>query len=188
MMSDERQITILLRKSREGDRDAESQLFEAVYGDLKRLASALLAREPSGQSMQATALVNEMYVRMCHNEIDWQDRKHFFAVSARAMRRVLVDHARRRLAEKRPKARDQTEFGDTAAAAQDPALLLSVNTALDELQRLDARQAQIVEMRVFLGMTEDEVADVLHLSCRHVRREWQIARVWLHGHLDSPGG
>lgn len=184
MAADAGQITVLLKKSRIGDRTAESQLFDVVYSDLKRLASALLAHESAAYSLQATALVHETYMRICRTDIDWQDRKHFFAVCARAMRRILVDHARTRSTQKRPNESNRSEFTDAIVAVdRDPALLLSVDAALDDLQRLDARQAQIVEMRFFLGLTEEEVADILQLSVRQIRREWQTARVWLYGRL-----
>lgn len=178
------QITILLKKSREGDRQAESQLFEAVYSDLKHLALALLRHEPRGRSLQATALVHEAYMRIPRSQIDWQDRKHFFAVAARAMRRIIVDHARTKATTKRPQANDRVELTDAVSAVdQDPALLLTLDTALNELEDLDVRQAQIVEMRFFLGMTEEETADLLQLSTRQIRREWQMARVWLYQRL-----
>jgi RNA polymerase sigma-70 factor (ECF subfamily) len=184
MAGEDGQITILLKKFRAGDRDAETQLFNAVYGDLKRLARVLLVGDSGARSIQATALVHEAYLRIPHADIDWQDRKHFFAVAARAMRRILVDYARTKSAAKRPPEASRSELLDAVVAAdEDPAMLISVDEALTELEQLDARQAQVVEMRFYLGMTEAEIADILHLSARQVRREWQMARVWLYRRL-----
>jgi RNA polymerase sigma-70 factor, ECF subfamily len=184
------EITRLLGEVRAGNRDAESQLVEAVYPELRRLAGHLLQGERPGHTLQATALVNEAYLRLLGRaDLDWKDRVHFFAAAAQSMRRILVDYARMRKAAKRPGARQQVELTDVLLIS-DGRLddLIAVDELLTRLAQLDARQCRIVELRFFGGLTEDEVAEVLGIGVRTVSREWEHARAWLHGELNRPPG
>lgn len=172
-------VTTLLARWRAGDQDAFEQLFEVLYGELRRLAQHRLNGERSDHTLQGTALVHEAYLRLVgQRRVQWQGRGHFLAVAAQAMRRILVDHSRRRSAAKR---------GANAVVPLDGELLLGPTTpdfsALDEaLQRLaarDARRAAVVELRFFGGMTEQEIGDYLQTSPATVRRDWTVARAWL---------
>lgn len=180
------EITRLLGEVRGGNRDAESQLMEAIYPELRRLAASLLRSERPGHTLQATALVNEAYLRLLgHTDLDWKNRLHFFAAAAQSMRRILVDYARMRKAAKRPGARQQVELTDVlliSGGRLDD--LIVVDELLARLAQLDARQCRIVELRFFGGLTEDEVAEVLGIGVRTVSREWEHARAWLHGELN----
>lgn len=184
------EITRLLGEVRGGNRNVESQLMEAVYPELRRLAASLLQGERPGHTLQATALVNEAYLRLLgHADLDWKDRVHFFAAAAQSMRRILVDYARMRKAAKRPGARQRVELTDVLLIS-DGQLddLIAVDELLTRLAQLDARQCRIVELRFFGGLTEDEVAEVLGIGVRTVSREWEHARAWLHGELNRPPG
>jgi len=178
-------LTVLLKLSVRGDKSAEAKLFELVYGDLKRTAKTMLAAEAAARSFQPTALVNEAYLRIPTDSVDWQSRTHFLAVAARAMRRVLVDHARAKSAQKRPSDALRSELPEAIYALdKNPDLLIDIDVALEKLAEMDPRQAQIVDLRFFVGMSEQETADTMHLSVRTVRRDWEIARVWLYGQLE----
>jgi RNA polymerase sigma factor (TIGR02999 family) len=182
------EITTLLAAVKRGDRGAESALAEVVYGELHGIAQLQMRRERPDHTLQATALVNEAYVRLVHETgIGWQDRAHFFACASVVMRRILVDHARRRAAGKRPSAGLRVELNDWQAGEQ-PHMdqMLAIDEALNALAALDARQARIVEMRYFGGLTEEETAEVLGVSPRTVKRDWRSARAWLQGQLSGP--
>lgn len=174
-------VTDLLQSWGRGDVSARDQLLPLVYRELKRRAAGYLRRERRSHTLQPTALVHEAYLRLAgQNRVAWQNRAHFFGIAAQIMRRILIDHARERLAAKRPEAavRVLLDEGIGASHPIDCEVLL-LNQALEELSRLDPRQAQIVELRYFGGMTEEEVATVLSLSRATVTREWQTARAWL---------
>lgn len=179
--ADEKEITRLLRLTREGDDRAQSQLMACVYSELHRLAARYLRRERPGHTLQTTALVHEAYLELVdQRSTDWQNRGHFLAVAAQAMRRILVDHARARMTQKRGKNAYRVEFDPSvAAAAGDEEGVLAVHMALDQLAELDPQLARVVEMRFFGGLTEPEIAVVLNISARTVRREWSAARAWL---------
>ena len=174
-------VTILLAHARDGSAEALEALIERVYKELRRTAAGLVRREAPGFTLVATDLVHEAFFRLFDQQaVDWQDRRHFFGSAARAMRRVLIDHARRKKAGKRIPKEDLIPL-DTARDATDlPDLdLLALDLALDELARENPRQARIVEMRFFAGLTEIEVAELLEVSRMTVSRDWKVARLRL---------
>jgi RNA polymerase sigma factor (TIGR02999 family) len=174
-------LTALLKAWRGGDHAALDALLPRVFAELHRLAHFYMARERPGHVLQTSALVNEMYVRLLDaRTLDWQDRAHFFGVCARLMRQVLVQHARARRARKRAGTAVRVEIdGDVMAAPERDPTLIALDEALSALAQLDPREAHIVEMRFFAGLNEDEIAHVLGISGRTVRREWDHAKSWL---------
>lgn len=164
-------------------------LFEQAYGELRRLAARELRRERSDHTLQPTALVHEAFLRLAGADVAWADRAHLLAVAARAMRRVLVDHARRQGAARRPDRRDRTVLddleGEAVAAAPPHEEVLAVHVALDRLAALDPRQAQVVELRYFGGLTVEETAAALEVSIPTVVREQRAARAWLAAELED---
>jgi RNA polymerase sigma factor (TIGR02999 family) len=182
-------ITRLLGAIRSGDADALNELTSVVYPELRKLAAAHLRRERPGHTLQATALVHELYVLLLRNQrIAYNDRVHFFAVSARLMRRILVDHARARKAHKRGAAHTVLSLDDFDAPAHTaPIDVLVVEDALERLSKRDARMGQIVEMRVFGGLDVDEASAVLAVSPSTVKRDWRLARAWLSRELRRTG-
>ncbi len=180
-MAERAEITSLLEAAQRGDRAAEAALAETVYGELHAIAGSHMRRERRNQTLQTTALVHEAYLRLVRDRsVDWQGRTHFFACASVVMRRILVDYARQRLAMKRPPARYRVELNDWQASEQ-PRMdqMLILDEALNRLAELDARQARIVEMRYFAGLTEEEIGKVLEISPRTVKRDWTSARAWL---------
>lgn len=179
-------VTELLRAWGEGDLDARDQLLPLVYRELRRQAGAYLSRERKNHTLPATALVHEVYLRLVGQNAAFADRNHFFALAANMMRRVLVDHARARAAAKRPKPELLIALADdvTPAVEPRPVELLSLDAALTELAALDARQAQLVELRYFVGLTANETAEVLGVSPATVKRDWNLARAWLYRRLE----
>jgi RNA polymerase sigma factor (TIGR02999 family) len=178
-------ITRLLNDSDSSSPADKERLAELVYGELRRIAGSIMASERPGNSLQATALATDAYLSLVQNHnVEWCDRFHFFNVAARAMRRVLVDHSRRKASQKRGAGWERT---DTESAATFPMRnaeeLLTLDQALDRLEQLDGRQSQIVELRYFGGLTEEEVAELLDISLRTVKREWSVARAWLYAEL-----
>jgi len=190
---DDGDVIRLLAALRQGgpDRnDALDRLFPLVYAELRRAADYLLQRERDGHTLQATALVHEAFLKLSAGQApEVQDRAHFVGIAARAMRQILVDHARRRQAEKRGGGQFVT-LGDDAAATQgtDADTLLAIHEALGELAAMDARLAQVVEMRFFGGLGETEIAAALDVTTRTVQRDWAKARAWLHARLAEPLG
>jgi RNA polymerase sigma-70 factor, ECF subfamily len=181
------EITTLLAAVKRGDRSAESVLAEMVYGELHAIAGNHMRRERRNHTLQTTALVNEAYLRLVRDRaIDWQDRAHFFACASVVMRRILVDYSRQRSADKRPAAGLRVELNDWQASEQ-PRIegMLMLDEAMNRLAELDARQARIVEMRYFGGLTEVETAEVLGVSSRTVKRDWTSARAWLQVQLSG---
>ena len=177
------EVTGLLRAAGDGDRAAFDRLFPLVYAELRAMAERQLRGEAPGHTLQATALVHEAYLKLAvpDGAAAWSDRAHFFGIASRAMRQVLVDHARRRRAHKRGGAWSRTTLsGKPLSLDTDPEELLALDAALEGLE---PRQREIVEMRFFGGMTEEEVARVLGVSDRTVRREWVKARAWLYDAL-----
>jgi len=177
-------LAALLPASREGDARAFAEAYSLAYDELRRLARRQLGGAPRGQTLVTTVLVNEAFVKLVRRPVDVQDRAHFFALAARAMRQIIVDHARERQAQKRggdwfPASldADQIALEDTARE------LVDMDEALGRLQEVDPRLAQIVEWRLFGGMTEDEVGEALGLTARTVRRDWQKARAFLYREL-----
>jgi len=180
-------VSTLLRQWSGGNANAREELVPIVYQELRRLAHYHLRRERDGHTLQTTALVHEVYVRLCgQDELQWENRAHFFAVAARMMRRILVDYARRRGAEKRGGAAVRLPLDDAVGLpASDRFDLLAVDGALDELAAFDARKCQVVEMRFFAGLKAKEIAAVLKTTEATVRRDWNIAKAWLFRYLEE---
>ena len=181
-------VTRLLLDWRQGQPAALERLLPLVYSELKKIAHARMrAESPGGQTLQTTALVNEAYVRLVDGaRVDWQNRAHFFAVCARLMRRILVDRARARRADKRGGDAHAIPFGDWIGAvpAKDEGLL-ALDEALQRLSASDSRKAQVVELRYFGGLTLDETAAALGTSPETVTRDWRVARMWLAHELKA---
>jgi RNA polymerase sigma factor (TIGR02999 family) len=179
------EITRLLRAHSAGDRDAFDRLVPLVYDRLRALARGQLARERPGQTLSPTGLVHEAYMQLVRETgVEWRDRSHFFAICARAMRRILVDYARRRTARKRGGGRvDLPLDPETVAVEEQAEVLLAVDQALDRLAAFNDRLARLVECRYFAGMTEEETAETLGVSLRTVERDWPRARAWLQKEL-----
>jgi RNA polymerase sigma-70 factor (ECF subfamily) len=175
-------VSQLLRAWGEGNPQAHEALVPLVYRELRRRAGAYLRRERQDHTLQATALVHEAYVRLVgQDRVAWQNRAHFFGIASQMMRRILVDHARKHQAAKRPGADVKVALDDTIGASSPPDCeLLMLDGALTELALKEERQARIIELRYFGGLSEQEVAEVLAVSRATVTREWQIARVWLY--------
>jgi RNA polymerase sigma factor (TIGR02999 family) len=181
------QVTELLKRWSEGDQSALDALIPLVYEDLRRLASYYLKQEERAQTLQSTALVHEVYLRLCgQQDAEWQGRAHFFAVAAKMIRRILVDHAREKSAVKR--GRDfQLEALDQALTIPVQASVdtLLLDESLNELAAFDSRKSQVVEMRFFGGLSAKDIATVLHTTEATVRRDWNIARAWLYRRMQG---
>lgn len=173
-------VTQVLERIELGDPTAAEQLLPLVYGELRKLAAEKLARERPGQTLEPTALVHEAYVRLvgAAEPRAYRDRRHFFAAAAGAMRRILVDQARRKLTEKRGGGRARQELTDLAAPQPDDELL-ALHEALKQLAGEDPLKARLVELRYFIGLTSDQAADVLGISASTADRHWAYARAWL---------
>jgi RNA polymerase sigma factor (TIGR02999 family) len=180
-------ITDLLSRWRAGDAAALDQLLPIVYDDLRRGAMGQLRGEAVGHTLTPTDVVHEAYLRLFSADVDWQDRRHFFAVASTAMRRILVEHARRRLTAKRGGAQVALPFDAVQLAAPTTdERLLALDEALTALSAIEPRLARVIECRFFLGMTEPDTAAALGITDRTVRRDWNKARGWLKVALDEP--
>jgi len=188
--SDTDKITELLLAVSNGEREALDQLVPVVYDHLRRIAGAQLRREIPGHSLQPTALVHETYLRLVdQRQVHWRNRAHFFGVAASLMRRILVDHARARLAGKRGGGFERvTLHGDEAATAESPPGIdvLALHDSLSRMAAFNPRQERIVELRYFGGLTIEEAAEVLGISEATLVREWTIAKAWLRANLSDP--
>jgi len=178
------EITLILNRIEQGDPQAADQLLPLVYDQLRQLAAAKMAREPAGQTLQATALVHEAWLRLGGDQQpSWQNRAHFFAAAAEAMRRILIDRARRRRAERRGGGWQRVDVDDPALNLAAPEErddeLLAVHESLDGLARHDARKAELVKLRYFAGLTIEQAADVLGIAVPTANRDWTYARAWL---------
>jgi RNA polymerase sigma-70 factor (ECF subfamily) len=182
-------VSTLLRAWSDGDQSALERLTPAVYEELRRLAHHYMRGERAGHSLQTTALVNEAYMRLVDfTRMQWQDRAHFFAVSGRVMRRILVDHARRQNG-KRGADAICVSLEEVAVVGGDrTADLVALDDALNALARLDSRKVQVIEMRFFGGLSVEEAAEVLKVSPATVRRDWSIAKLWLYRELGGGTG
>lgn len=180
-------VSRLLQAWGRGDLQARDDLMPVVYRELRRRAGAYLRRERQDHTLQPTALVHEAYMRLVGQErVAWQNRAHFFAIASQMMRRILVDYAREHEAAKRPGAGVKVMLDDRIGAAQPRACeCIALDRALVELTRIDPRQGQIVELRYFGGLSEQEVGDVLSISRATVTREWQTARAWLYRRMTT---
>jgi RNA polymerase sigma factor (TIGR02999 family) len=180
------EATLLLRAWGAGDRNALDRLTPIVYNELRRLARGYLKWERPGHTLQATALVNEAYIRLVdYKRMQWQDRNHFFAVSAQLMRRILVEHARRHNLKRGGGVQHVSLEESVVVGGQRPADLVALDDAMNELARMDARKAQVVEMRFFGGLSVEEVTDVLKVSPITVMRDWTTAKAWLYRELTD---
>lgn len=184
-MTETPNITQILQKWSEGDRASLDALIPLVYKELRRLAHRVLARDAGNNTVQTTVLVHEAYLRLIDvNRVKWQDRVHFYAVSANLMRNILVDFARQRLSQKRGGAAAHVELDEAIDFAPDKSAdLVALDEVLTELAKLSERQANIVELKFFGGLTEDEIGEVLKISPATIRREWRVARAWLRREL-----
>ena len=182
-------VTRLLAEWNRGDREALDKLVPLVYDELYRIASRQLAGRGGPQTLQSTALVNEAYIRLASkSSVAWNDRTHFFAVAARIIRGVLVDHARANLAAKRGSGEITLNLDAAGAgAASEPRTvdLLALDESLDRLGQMDPQQAHIVELRFFSGLSVEETADVLGISSATVKRDWSMARTWIFKELST---
>ncbi len=183
------EISQLLRAWGEGNQGALARLIPIVYAELRHLAHRYMRRERPGHGLQTTALVNEAYMRLVdYRRMRWQDRAHFFAVSAQLMRRILVEHARRQNL-KRGGGVQHISLDETAIVGGGPAAdLVALDDAMNALARLDPRKAQVVEMRFFGGLSVDETAEVLGVSSATIRREWSSAKIWLYSMMTGGVG
>lgn len=176
------EVTRLLVAFRNGEPEAEARLMELTYRELRKIAAGYMRRERSARSLQASDLVHEAYLRLIgQSTTAWRDRAHFFQVAAHLMRRILIDLARKRRADKRGGGVTPISLDKALNLAEaQPVDLLVLEQALERLQQCDARQCQVVEMRFFAGMSEEEIAEVLGVSARTINREWRMARAWLY--------
>ena len=181
------EITRLLNGARAGDRGDREKLATLVHAELRRIAARMMESERPDHTLQATALADDAYMGLvAQADQNWYNRAHFFAVAARAMRHILVDYSRKKHALKRGGAHERLEEPDGLAAnIKDPETVLALDQALTRLAQKDRRQAQVVELRYFGGLTEEEIAEVCSLSSRTVKREWSAARAWLFAELTS---
>jgi RNA polymerase sigma factor (TIGR02999 family) len=189
-------ITGLLKAWRQGDEQALEQLMPLVYAQLRAQARRYMRNEPSGATLQSTALVHEVYLRLINaQDVDWHDRVHFFALSAQLMRRILVDAARARAAVKRGGGAARADHSSAVDLDQLPSAdsnaalsLCALDDALESLTRIDPRRAKVIELRFFGGLSVEETADVLHVSPQTVMRDWRLARAWLSRELRGDDG
>ncbi|MCC7124951.1 MAG: sigma-70 family RNA polymerase sigma factor [Acidobacteria bacterium] len=180
-------VTTLLRDLTNGRREVLPALLPLIYAELRRVAAAHLRRERRDHTLQATALVHEAYLRLVdQRQVQWQNRAHFLAVAAQAMRRILVDHARARSAAKRGNAEVHMQIEDAHITVDGPSLdIVALDNALTRLAAHDARQVQVVELRFFGGLSVEEAAEVLGVSAATVKREWSFAKAWLRRELSE---
>jgi RNA polymerase sigma-70 factor, ECF subfamily len=184
------EITQLLAQWREGNQSALDDLYPLVYDELHRLARRYMSRERKGHTLQTTALINEAYVRLVDQKnVPWANRSHFFAISAQIMRRILIDHARRNQYAKRGGGARQVSLDEAATVVMpdQSGELLRLDEALKSLAEMDPRRSQVVELRYFGGLNNEEIAGVLHISENTVTRDWNMARAWLYQQLTGSG-
>jgi RNA polymerase sigma factor (TIGR02999 family) len=182
-------VTGLLNAWTQGDLEARERLFPLIYADLRRIAGARLKRERSAHTLQPTELVHEVFLKLAHSRMSWKDRGHFYAVAAEAMRRVLIDHARSKRRRKRGAGSDPLPLDETVAV---PIRLdhqvIELIEALGELRVMDSRQGEVVDLRFFAGLSVEETALALDLSPATIKREWSVARTWLHHRMTKGHG
>jgi len=182
-----KEVTQLLRAWMRGEDSAKEELYQAVYDELHRLAHRYMSRENPGHTLQTTALVNEAYMKLADaGNLNWQDRVHFFAVSANVMRRILVDHARASRAERRGGQAQQVALEEIIEIPQAQSKdVLALSEALDRLAKADERKSRIVELRYFGGLSVEETAEILKVSADTVMRDWRFAKAWLQRELSG---
>jgi RNA polymerase sigma factor (TIGR02999 family) len=185
-MAQTEQITVLLQEFSDGNKDALNRLMPFVYAELRRLANSLLHSESKARTLQPTALVHEAYARLVGQENPpFASRSHFLAIAAKVMRQILTDYARRRKTSKRGAGLRKTTLGEALnAAVEEPAIMVALSDALDELEKKDPRKARLIEMRYFGGLTLAEAAEVTGLTVNVIRYDLRIAQAWLHRELN----
>jgi RNA polymerase sigma-70 factor, ECF subfamily len=183
-------VTVLLLELTRGDREAASKLMPLVYNELRRLAGGYMRRERPDHTLQATALVHEAYLKLVkQHSVNWQGRSHFFGIAAQLMRRILIDHARGHLREKRGGAQEVLPLDEALVFSPgQSAELVRLDEALERLAKFDPRQSKIVELRFFAGLSVEETAEFLGISPKTVKRDWSVAKAWLHGELRQKDG
>jgi RNA polymerase sigma factor (TIGR02999 family) len=176
-----KQVSELLANWNQGNAEAREALMPLVYNELRKLAASHLRRERSDHTLQPTALVHEVYLRLAEQKnVQWQDKSHFFGVAAQLMRRILVDHARSHMADKRGSGLPKASLNEAIAMSRErPAELLALDESLTQLASADPQQGRIVELRVFAGLTIEQTAEVLGISPATVKRDWNLAKAWL---------
>lgn len=184
------EVSLLLSELTRGNREAEERLIPLVYDELRRLARTYMRRERSGHTLQTTALVHEAYLRLVkQQDVVWEGRSHFFGIASQLMRRILIDHARGRFRAKRCGDKQVLRLDEAIVfSPQRSAELLKLDAALDRLSKLDARQSRVVELRFFGGLSVDETAEFLKVSPKTVKRDWSMAKAWLHAELEKADG
>jgi RNA polymerase sigma-70 factor, ECF subfamily len=183
-------ITVLLGEVSKGNEEAASELIPLVYGELRKLADRYMNRERPNHTLQATALVHEAYLKLVQNPpVELQNRSHFFGIAAQVMRQILVDYARGHSREKRGAGQQVVSFEDVLVFSPERSSeYLRIDESLERLMKFDPRQGKIVELRFFGGLTIEETAQVLGISPKTVKREWSMAKAWLHGELRQTNG
>jgi RNA polymerase sigma-70 factor (ECF subfamily) len=189
-MSEDNEVTLLLSALTRGDEGAASKLIPVVYDELRRLAASYMRRERADHTLQATALVHEAFLKLVEQRaVNWQSRAHFFGVAAQLMRRILIDHARGHLRQKRGGEHKKVSLDEAFIfSEQQSAELLAVDESLTRLSKLDQRQGRVVELRFFGGLSVGEAAEVLGISPKTVKRDWSIAKAWLYADLKERHG
>ncbi len=188
MEENSQHITQLLNQWSDGDAEVLDDLLPLVYKELRRQAAGYLRRERSDHTLQPTALINEAYLKLIdQRDVKWQNRAHFFAIAAQAMRRILVDYARERHREKRGGAAENLPIDEalTIVSQEKSVDLVALDEALNNLAQFDERQAKVVELRYFSGLSIDEAAEVLNVSNVTIRRDWNMAKAWLHQEITK---
>jgi RNA polymerase sigma factor (TIGR02999 family) len=180
-------VTRILNAAGAGDRQATEELIPLVYGELRKLAAWRLGQEAAAHTLQATALVHEAYMKLSPGKDQWDGRRHFFSAAAEAMRRILIDRARRRKAVRHGGELHRTEYEEAgiAAPSHDDDELLSIHELLDQFAGIEPRKAEVVKLRYFVGMTIEETADALGISAPTAKRDWTFARAWLFRELGK---
>jgi RNA polymerase sigma factor (TIGR02999 family) len=180
MCADDGQVTLLLKAMKNGDKSAVEKLLPLVYKELHQLAKAYMQRERPDHTLQPTALINEAYLRLVRDNVDWQSRQHFIGVAANVMRRLLVDYARARNAEMRVGGLQRVELEEGLMISSERSdEVLALHDALTNLEAVDPHRAKVVELRYFGGFSVDEIGEILEMSPRSVKRQWALARIWL---------
>ena len=187
MNSSNAEVTTLLNQLADGDQEAAARLVPLIYDELRRMASARLRRERPDHTLQATALVHEAYMKLAdQRDAKWQNRAQFFAVASQVMRRILVDYARGQQRVRRGGKQQKVALDDVVLVSPDRTNeLLAVNESLSKLEKLDPRQARVVELRYFAGLTIEEIAEVVGVASKTVTRELNVAKAWLYGELKA---
>ena len=187
MTQSSQNITELLVGYGRGDKEALDQLMPIVYDELRRQAARYLRREQAGNTLQTTALIHETYVRLVdQRNVQWQNRAHFFGIAAQMMRRILVDHARAKKRVKRGGSDVRVSLGDATVAVKGQDLdVVALDEALERLAKIDEEQSRVVELRFFSGLTVEETAEVMQISKATVKRDWSMAKAWLHRELSG---